>query len=771
MPHDLQTGAAVHVRGEEWRLTRVEPYERCSVLTLEGRGGANRGQRLRLIEPFDRVSRRRAKRARRRTRHAVLRAALAAIAHARPRHGLWTAADAAIDLHAYQLEPALAVLRGATRVLLADAVGLGKTIQAGLVLSELRERGWVERALVVCPAGLRGSWAHELRARFGIAGKVFDQAAIADMVAALPPGINPWATHAVAVASIDFVKRPEVLAALAAVPIDLLIADEAHHVTPGTERGAAIGRLASRAPWCVFISATPHSGDQAAFEYLTGLGSHGDPIAMFQRDRRDAGLSSWRRAHVLPVRADAAEAALLGAVERYARAVWNAGGARDRATQLLAITMARRAASSATAIERTLTRRLALLGRPVEPMQSRLPWDEEEAADGSGDDAVLSARGLDGDVDERASIEQLIALARQCGRGTKIRRLLRLLDRVREPAIVFTEYRDTTDAVLAALPASVAAGCIHGGMTIEQRTCVVDAFNEGRVDLLVATDAAGEGLNLHHRCRLVIDMELPWNPLRLEQRVGRVDRIGQRRRVHAISLFHPDCVEERVLRHLRMRQRRAGLAADSCPATEFDAGRVIFEAVEDVLELVPRLRSAAVGEAAAEAQRLHHARTLRRAGFADSDRPAWARPRQNRRSIMVALRRVIRSNAHGIVAAEELDSWLVEVAAPARQAWPAIIDAIARQQAPVMATADADGHRGHLAARIASIRSCARRDRTRELQHSLFDHRAEIAAARDADAVARIEMALERLRATTDAAAADSGVQAALVAIWPLSSP
>ena len=107
---------------------------------------------------------------------------------------------------------------------------------------------------------------------------------------------------------------------------------------------------------------------------------------------------------------------------------------------------------------------------------------------------------------------------------------------------------------------------------------VVEAFNRGDLDVLVATDAAGEGLNLHHRCRLVIDLELPWNPLRLEQRIGRVDRLGQQRRVHAIRLFHPRTVEERVLERLRLRQRRAGLSNDhDSSISEIDVARAIFD--------------------------------------------------------------------------------------------------------------------------------------------------------------------------------------------------
>ena len=209
-----QPGGIVNVRGERWRLARVDAYERCSVLTLDGRDVANANRRLRVIEPFDRAMPVASDRMVRRKRRSVLRTALRAIAHARPATGLWTAAEASIDLLPYQLEPALAVLRGATRLLLADAVGLGKTIQAGLILAELRERGWAERALVLCPAGLRATWAAELQQRFHIDCAVLDQSAIAESVAALPPGINPWSSHATIVASIDFVKRPEVLAAL-----------------------------------------------------------------------------------------------------------------------------------------------------------------------------------------------------------------------------------------------------------------------------------------------------------------------------------------------------------------------------------------------------------------------------------------------------------------------------------------------------------------------------------------------------------------------------
>ena len=134
---------------------------------------------------------------------------------------------------AYQLEPALAAIAGATRLLLADEVGLGKTIQAGLLFSELLARGWIERALIVCPAGLRDTWQRELADRFNLRARVIDQHVIAQQVAELPAGVNPWSGHAITIASIDFIKRPEVIAAIQSEPIDLLIADEAHHALAG----------------------------------------------------------------------------------------------------------------------------------------------------------------------------------------------------------------------------------------------------------------------------------------------------------------------------------------------------------------------------------------------------------------------------------------------------------------------------------------------------------------------------------------------------------
>jgi superfamily II DNA or RNA helicase len=765
----------VTVRDEQWRIARVEAFGSCAVVTLD----AGDCRRLRVIEPFDRILAVGGSRITRCHRRTVLRAALKTIASSRPPLGLWTAAAATIDLLPYQLEPALAVLRGATRLLLADAVGLGKTIQAGLILSELRERGWVDRALVLCPAGLRGTWAGELRHRFGIACAVLDQSAIAETVATLPPGVNPWTTHATAIASIDYVKRPEVLDALCEVPIDLLIADEAHHLTPGTDRGAATCKLASRSPWCVLVSATPHSGDDAAFDYLTRIGAQHDSMTIFRRSRRDARLTAGRRERIVRMRPTEIELELLHGVERYAQAIWRGKGVDSSSARLVAITIARRAASSTLALERTLRRRLVLLNQAPEPAQAVLPWDEEDNADDSGAPALLAAPGLPSETEERAAIEHLLMLIGRCNGTAKLRWLQASIARFHEPAIVFTEYRDTIDAVRAVLPHHSRAVSISGATPISERRHAVDAFNRGDADVLIATDTAGEGLNLHHRCRLVIDVELPWNPLRLEQRIGRIDRLGQRRRVHGLRLFCPDTIEERVLERLELRRRRADWLEDPEPIDEGTVAAAVLGGHIPQRKPPPRVTSATVDATAAEHARVLHQRAA--AGIAcPRDEPLAAVPKHLTGSPMAALHTVTYFNDVGSVVADQPIAHIVEVSRPrAGQRRYAIVDAIrtsdtlrtaVRKRARetcVSIELDLTPVRNAISARIASIRSQVASERARGVQRSLFDRRADVAAARADQTAHTLDTALLRRGISISSRVRPEAARERLAAVWP----
>jgi superfamily II DNA or RNA helicase len=773
-PGTLIPGTAVVVRDERWTIARCEPFEHCTLLTLEGRGPDNAGRCLRAITPFDRVRPSPDAPPLARMRHTVLRAALGAIASERSVLGLWTAADADLELLAYQLEPALAVLRGATRVLLADGVGLGKTIQAGLILGELRARSLVDRALVLCPAGLRQSWATELRDRFGIVATVLDNAAIAVGVRDWPEGINPWAAHPVVIASIDLVKRPDVLAAVEAVSFDLVIADEAHHLTPASDRCHAVNRLGSHAPWLVLVSATPHSGDQSAFECLSAIGSLGEPLVIFRRGRRDIGLPDNRRERLMRVAPTPEETALLRAVDRYAQEIWQARGRSDRAVQLVAVTLARRAASSATAVERTLSRRRALLSVDAPPAaaQGCLPWEEMDDEDGDELDERLARPGLTSMAEERRRLDELIELAhRASASSSKLGRLRRLLTRAREAAVVFTEYRDSLHAVAGSLAPAFRLGTIHGGVPVATRHEVLRQFDRGEVDVLLATDTAGEGLNLHRRCRLVVDLELPWSPLRLEQRIGRVDRLGQRRRVHAVHLLHLDAVEGIVWRHLESRRQRAQDALSrNAPSTEDEMARALFDGIPMPAVDAPIISSVRIDAAEAERARAVNLRRWRGLAPPPGDRAVYARPRTRHRGVTRALavferaqlgpgggliERQVHARLIALTGVNNLDAWRDAVLEIRR-------GEVAGSPDPSLLRPMCVAVRSRISAARSRLAAAPQLH-----QPALFDRRAEHAASARLEVAAQLDLALARRAASLDHEPSASA-RTRLVAVWPL---
>lgn len=567
--HVTKLGDRVRIRRERWQISGADGGDDCRVLTLTGLGPANLHQRRHLlapfeiIEPIDGSSSRRVRLVGRGRWRAACRRLLA-------RSGGWTAIESAEAAHVgvfpHQLEPAIAVLNGrGCRVLLADAVGLGKTIEAALIVAELLARGAAARALLLTPAGLRDQWADELHQRFNQPAKVIDVSTARRLTARLPYGVNPWSTVPVAIASLDYVKRPEVLPAVGAKPWDIVLVDEAHLVAPGSDRAAAVSSLCAVAAFVILLTATPHSGDTGAFASLCAQGAHGDPLLVFRRSRADVKLGTARRVHRHSVRPTAEEARMHAALARYGAQVRQARGANDPTSGLLLSILNKRAWSSASSLTRSLDRRLSALA----PSQSQgegqlsLPLDNDGELDESDapPDRALTTPALD-DIDrERRLLIGIRDLSERAGLAeSKQRTLGRLLARCRrrgERAIVFTEYRDTLLHLQRALgPESVV---LHGGMNRWERRAALDTFSTGRSWLLLSTDAGSEGLNLHQTCRLVIHVELPWNPTRLEQRIGRVDRIGQTRPVHVWCLIARDTGEARLLDHLKSKVDRARL--------------------------------------------------------------------------------------------------------------------------------------------------------------------------------------------------------------------
>jgi len=573
-------GEVVRVRGRLWTVLHVTRHDDCAafdlapVLEAAPRDGGSRrpdAAGVTLLAPFDRPVRMARPRAplvvsRRRW----MRACRAALCQSGDRTTLQAAARADLALLPHQFEPALEMIaHGAPRILIADAVGLGKTIQAAIVLAELTRRHELERALILTPPGLRGQWAGELRQRFGLEAIIADADWLRAMRAEWPPQLNPWSVPGVLIASIDFVKRPDVRRSLDDLQWDLVVVDEAHAASGDSDRRDAADRCACRARRVLLLTATPHAGDEAAFDALTRIGAldADEPIVLFRRSRADAGLPSRRRVHLLRVRSTAAEAAVHRALKDYVRAVWARAGGPDAARARLAmIVLVKRSLSGMAPLLRSLEARHDGLGDAPAPIERQLglPWGDDEDEEDEIPAGVIGAPGLGDLACERAWLARLIVLTRQAVPGdSKCRALRRLLRRIREPVIVFTEYRDTLAALSSSSGPARGAAVLHGGLDRRAREEVIDRFTRGTAPLLVATDAAGAGLNLQARCRIVVNLELPWNPMRLEQRIGRVDRIGQTATVHAINLLARGTAESAVLARLARRLARADAAVGS----------------------------------------------------------------------------------------------------------------------------------------------------------------------------------------------------------------
>jgi superfamily II DNA or RNA helicase len=570
----VRVGDRVRIRRRAWTVADVRAFAACELVTaarLDSHGHEVR----RFLVPFDIV---RPLGCRTgvtwvRRRH-WLTACRSLLARAVPSECLRAAHDARIDLLPYQLEPALAIVAGlSTRTLLADEVGLGKTIQASLIVAELRARGAADRVLVLTPAGLREQWAEELRERFGVEAFIADSSTVRRRTAEVPVGLNPWSTLAVAIASLDYIKRPEVLPAIAGCRWDAVIVDEAHAVATSSERHEAASLLCGHAAYVVLLSATPHNGDRRAFASLCSLGTRGrDAVTLWRRRRADVAHGVARRIHRIAVRLTPEERRLHRELARLRQSM-RAGGYEERA--LAVSVLCKRAYSSASSLARSVDRRLAALwGHDVPSHQLGLPLAGERDRDAEDEPPEWTVALADDARSEQELLMPLadaaLAAARHESKVAALTRLVRRLGRMREPAIVFTEFRDTLTHVAHVIGRRCAI--VHGGMSPAERRVALADFTSGRHNLLLATDAAAEGLNLQAGCRVVINLELPWNPMRLEQRIGRVDRIGQQRTVQVFHLIGRHSGEAAVLARLRDRLAHARTDIDTADPLGPDRG-------------------------------------------------------------------------------------------------------------------------------------------------------------------------------------------------------
>src|SRR5688572_1382908 len=431
----FRPGHVIRARGESWVVHRHVVGTHGSVLDVRGRGPDNRGTRASFLLPFEPIERLPSSDAPRIVRPRTWRRmARSILASATPSwDALRSPARATLAVLPFQLEPVLAVARGlASRLLIADEVGLGKTVQAGLIISELLERRPESHVLVVTPAGLRPQWQTELRERFSVQATLLDSASITQR--AVQWNGNPWSIPGVLLTSLDYVKRPEVVRGLEALVWDLVVFDEAHALAGRSDRAIAATMLSQRARTVVLLTATPHSGDEQAFSRLTSLGdfSHRFPLLVFRRTRLDVGMVTARRTVSIRVRPTPLESEMHRTLMSYARLVWTQSSATSGARLAMTV-LTRRACSSAWSLARSVETRLRLLSVAGAPdlLQMPLPFDDS-GADDESPSAELGSPGLPDADEERRRLQHLLRLAEEAQvHETKLRALLRLLRRAR----------------------------------------------------------------------------------------------------------------------------------------------------------------------------------------------------------------------------------------------------------------------------------------------------------------------------------------------------
>lgn len=460
-----------------------------------------------------------------------------------------------MDALPYQWVVAGALLSARVRhVLLADAVGLGKTVQAALAVAELHARDMTARSLIVVPASLLGQWEAELHERFGLEARVLD-------AAGLRHHADVAGNHAevdagdVCLVSLDMLRLPEVAACVARVAWRLLVVDEAHLLAPGTARRGAVETVLPSVAQLLLLTATPYADAGTDATHLLRLrcgGSLHDRMLVIARPGNVLARAVLRQ-RVVRVRPTGVELRIQAHIAAYlARA--RTDSPEGSAGRLAAVTLARRASSCADALRCSVHRRIAMVGRPAEEaVQPVLPLELESDAD----DAEWLRVPAWSDVDaERAYLQTIADSIGSEAPASKLHWVIRWLRRCTEAVVVFTEYVDTLRALQRLVGASRRVVCLYGAQTSEQRRLAVQRFTDGTADVLLATDAAAEGLNLHYRCRLVIHVDVPWSPRRLDQRNGRVDRLGQTRPTRSLLLSSSPGYDDHVLAALDVKRSR-----------------------------------------------------------------------------------------------------------------------------------------------------------------------------------------------------------------------
>lgn len=480
------------------------------------------------------------------------------------------------------------------RYILADEVGLGKTIEAGMIIKELKARGLITRILVVCPTGLVSQWSVEMQEKFHEKFQVILPSDF-DTIRRLTDNDDVYGQFDQVISPMDSIKpvekhagwsdkrvekyNQERIEAIINSGWDLIIIDEAHRVAGSSSYVARykLGYLLSQAsPYLLLLTATPHNGktepflrlvrllDEQAFPNYKSIVKEQVAPYLIRSEKREAIdnngnlLFKKRYTHLVELHWDerhSLQRKLYELVSSYVskiydKARWNRK--KNMCLIFLMIIMQRMVTSSTAAVRQSLEHRLRVLLEEETRVNtmSESDWDERDIEDGDAD--AMEAMSLDRSA-EIEELKMIISVAKQAEfqhHDVKVDALFDTIDELQseDPAqkiILFTEFVGTQVYLKELLESrGYSVSVLNGSMDIEERN---NALNEFKMStgIFISTDAGGEGLNLQF-ANIIINYDLPWNPMKIEQRCGRADRIGQQRDVHIYNMIIGDTVESRV---------------------------------------------------------------------------------------------------------------------------------------------------------------------------------------------------------------------------------
>ncbi len=477
----------------------------------------------------------------------------------------------------YQLQAARSALRRMRgRAILADEVGLGKTIEAGLILAELRLRGLAGRTLVITPAGLVAQWQEELERKFGVPTTI--------------PGQD--VDRGVLVASLAAARRDPLKSQLTADPWDLIIVDEAHRVrAPRSASGQLIRQLRSR--YLLLLTATPVENRlQDLYEMVSlvapGLlgtaaqfrAAHGTaPLTMPGKEPRNTAALRKQTAEVM-IRHRRSEVSVL-LPQRLAETVRVEPSGAERQWYADLTARVRAEGRTTASAQRLALRSVAKLAgsspAAAAPTLAKIGWDD------------LARRGS-----LLTAPAKVAVLLDRLGRFTQ----------AGQKVLVFTAFRQTLELLTDQVPG---AAVYHGSLPRGEKERVIATFRD-EAQVLLSTESAGEGRNLQF-CHVMVNMDLPWNPMQIEQRLGRLHRVGQEHDVLLTNLVASGTIEEQVLHVLEAKINLFELVVGELDMIlgrvddEFDFETTVFDAFvasEDDAEFGERM--AVIGDDLARAR-------------------------------------------------------------------------------------------------------------------------------------------------------------------------